>query len=201
MRHRKSHRKLGRRKGARRALLRSLVIGLFSARPTDDHAERIVTTPAKAKAARRFAEKLITLGKKGTLAARRRALELLPNKRVIRKLFDEIAPRYTDRDGGYTRILRLGRHRVGDDAQQVILELVGLSAPREPQPVRPTVSEQEPEEAPEEDAAAEGEPEAEEPEEGEAEETPEEESDETSEEEPAGEGDSGGSEETGDRPG
>jgi large subunit ribosomal protein L17 len=148
MRHRKSNRKLGRRKGARRALLRSLVIGLFSAKPTDEHAERIVTTPPKAKEVRRFAEKLITLGKKGTLAARRRALELLPNRQVVRRLFEEIAPRYADRSGGYTRILRLGTRRVGDDAPQVILELVGLSAPKEEAPVKPTVADEGPEEEP-----------------------------------------------------
>ena len=142
MRHRKTHRKLGRRSGARKALLRSLVRGLFLAEPTEDHAERIRTTPEKAKEARRLAERLITLGKKGTLAARRRALELLPDKRVIRKLFSEIAPRYTDRQGGYTRILRLGKPRVGDAAPQVIFELVGLSEKVEERPVRPTVADE-----------------------------------------------------------
>lgn len=139
MRHRKANRKLGRRSGPRRALLRGLVTSLFLAEPTGEHAERIQTTPEKAKEARRLAEKLITLGKKGTLAARRRALELLPNKRAVRKLFREIAPRYIDRPGGYTRILRLGR-RVGDDAPQVIFELVGLSEEVASRPVKPEVA-------------------------------------------------------------
>ncbi len=140
MRHRKTNRKLGRRSGPRRALLRGLVTSLFLAEPTEDHAERIQTTPEKAKEARRLAEKLITLGKKGTLAARRRALELLPNKRAVRKLFRDIAPRYIDRPGGYTRILRLGRRRVGDDAPQVIFELVGLSEEVASRPVKPEVA-------------------------------------------------------------
>ena len=138
MRHRKSNRKLGRRSAPRKALLRSLVLGLFMAEPTKEHAERIQTTPEKAKEARRVAERLITLGKKGTLAARRHALEILPNKRAVKKLFEEIAPRYTDRPGGYTRILRLGRPRVGDAASQCIFELVGLS--EETAAVKPEVA-------------------------------------------------------------
>jgi len=121
------------------------------AEPTDEHAERIRTTPEKAKEARRLAERLITLGKKGTLAARRRALQLLPNKRAVRKLFDEIAPRYADRPGGYTRILRLGRPRVGDAAPQVLFELVGISE-EVAAPPRPEVAveREEPEKQPEE---------------------------------------------------
>ena len=170
MRHRKAHRKLGRRTGHRRALLRSLVAGLFLTEPTEDHAERIQTTPAKAKEARRLAERLITLGKKGTLAARRRALELLPHKRAVRKLFQEIAPRYANRPGGYTRILRLGRPRVGDAADQVLFELVGLAeeaeAPVRPE-VAPEIQEPTPAEEPETEAGearepAEAEPEADE---------------------------------------
>jgi large subunit ribosomal protein L17 len=166
MRHRNAHRKLGRRSGARRALLRSLVRSLFLAEPTEEHAERIQTTPEKAKAARGLAEKLITLGKRNTLAARRRALELLPDKPAVRKLFDEIAPRYEDRNGGYTRILRLARGRVGDAADQVIFELVGRleAAPAAP---RPVVKDEEPEpgpaepKTPEENAEEEAEEEAE----------------------------------------
>ena len=138
MRHRKSNRKLGRRSAARKALFRSLVLGLFLADPTEDHAERIQTTPEKAKEARRLAERLITLGKRGTLAARRHALELLPNKRAIRKLFADIAPRYADRQGGYTRIIRLGRPRVGDAASQCIFELVGVTE-KTAAPVKPEV--------------------------------------------------------------
>ncbi|MFO7897860.1 MAG: 50S ribosomal protein L17 [Planctomycetota bacterium] len=183
MRHRKPLKKLGRRSGHRRATLRHLVVGLFLAQPTSSHAERIITTPAKAKAARRLAEKLITLGKKGTLAARRRALQLLPNKPAVRKLFDEIAPRYVDRPGGYTRILRLGERRVGDDAPQVLFELVGISEELAERPVQPTVDlGPEPEEEP-------AEPEEEEaPESGEAGEEPE-------QPEPAPEDESGGTEE------
>jgi len=139
MRHRKSNRKLGRRSGPRKALLRSLVAGLFLATPTEDHAERIQTTPEKAKEARRLAERLVTLGKRGTLAARRRALAILPHKRAVRKLFEEIAPRYAERPGGYTRILHLGTRRVGDDAAQVIFELVGI-AEKTGEPVRPEVA-------------------------------------------------------------
>jgi len=139
MRHRKAHRKLGRRSSPRKALLRGLVASLFLAEPTADHAERIQTTPAKAKEARRVAERLVTLGKKGTLSARRRALEILPNKRAVRKLFNDIAPRYADRNGGYTRILRLGRRRVGDDAAQAIFELVGAAEAAEA-PVKPDVA-------------------------------------------------------------
>ena len=153
MRHRKSNRKLGRRSGPRKALIRGLVASLFLAQPTDDHAERIQTTPEKAKEARRLAERLVTLGKKGTLAARRHALKLLPHKRVIRKLFGEIAPRYADRQGGYTRILRLGRPRVGDAASQVLFELVGI-AEKAGGPVKPEVA-VEPEAPPEPPAKAE----------------------------------------------
>jgi large subunit ribosomal protein L17 len=142
MRHGKAYRKHGRRSGARKVLLQSLVSGLFLTTPTEDHAERITTTIAKAKDARRFADKLITLGKKGTLTARRRALQLLPNKRVVRKLFAEIAPRYADRPGGYTRILTLGKRRVGDDAPQCLLELVGLSETVEAAPEKPVVADE-----------------------------------------------------------
>ena len=138
MRHRNSNRKLGRRSAPRRALLRSLVIGLIMAEPTEDHAERIQTTPEKAKEARRLAERLVTLGKKNTLASRRRALELLPHKKAVRKLFADIAPRYTERQGGYTRILRLGKVRVGDAASQVIFEFVQAAEAKGP--VKPEVA-------------------------------------------------------------
>ena len=140
MRHRKNQRKLGRRSAARKALMRSLVLGLIMAKPNDQHAERIYTTPEKAKEARRLAERLVTLSKKGTLASRRHALMLLPNKRAVKKLFEEIAPRYTNRNGGYTRILRLERARVGDAASQCVFEFVGLS---EEKAVKPEVAEDE----------------------------------------------------------
>lgn len=85
--------------------------------------KQIRTTDAKAKEARRVAEKLITLGKKGDLAARRKALSILPTKEDVNTLFNEIAPQYEEREGGYTRIVKLGR-RTNDAAPVSILELV-----------------------------------------------------------------------------
>ena len=117
MRHMKSGRKLGRNTNHRRATLRNIARNLFI------H-ERITTTPAKAKAARRFAEKLITLARKDTLHARRIALSRLPDREVVDILFEEIAPRFVDRPGGYTRIIPLAKRRLGDAAPQVIFELV-----------------------------------------------------------------------------
>jgi large subunit ribosomal protein L17 len=123
MRHNKSGVKLGRRKDERTALRRILIQQLF------DH-ERIRTTRAKAEAVRGQAEKLITLAKHGNDAgdekmvqARRLAHARLGDPRVVRKLFDDIAPRFTDRPGGYTRVLKLGK-RQGDAAEMVLLELV-----------------------------------------------------------------------------
>lgn len=116
MRHRKSGRKLGRSSGHRRSLYRNLVTELF-------RHERIKTTEAKGKAIRPKAEKLITLGKQGTLHARRLAAGRLNDPEILTKLFDEIALRYQDRAGGYTRILKLG-HRRGDNAPMVLIELV-----------------------------------------------------------------------------
>ncbi len=86
--------------------------------------ERIITTIAKAKELRPFAEKMITLGKRESLHARRRALSIIRRKSVVHKLFDSLAPRYADRRGGYTRIIRLG-FRKSDSAEEVIIELVG----------------------------------------------------------------------------
>jgi large subunit ribosomal protein L17 len=116
MRHRKAGRKLGRSSGHRRALYRNLITELF-------RHERIRTTEAKAKAVRGQAEKLITLGKRGDLHARRLAAARLNDPTVVTKLFDELADRYEERPGGYTRIFRLGR-RQGDGASMVLLELV-----------------------------------------------------------------------------
>lgn len=128
MRHRVGGYKLGRNPAHRKALLRNLVTALFK------HG-RIITTPAKAKAARPLAEKLITSARTGTLAARRNALKVLFEKDVVVKLFDEIAPAYADRPGGYTRILKrvrgLGKNRLGDNAETCIFELVGQEAQRE----------------------------------------------------------------------
>ncbi len=116
MRHRMGTRKLSRPTAHRKALLRNLVKSLFL------H-ESIRTTEAKAKEARRPAEKMITLGKDGSIHARRQALKFLNDKAIVVTLFDEIAPRFADRNGGYTRILRLGP-REGDGAPMVRLELL-----------------------------------------------------------------------------
>ena len=118
MRHQKTRYQLSRSASHRRALLRNL------AKEVIDH-ERIQTTEAKAKAVKPEVEKLITLAKRGDLHARRQAISTLqhPDKGVIYKLFDEIAPRYSAREGGYTRILKLGP-RSSDSTEMVYLELV-----------------------------------------------------------------------------
>lgn len=117
MRHRKSGRKLNRTSAHRKAMLRNLVTSLL------DH-ERIVTTVPKAKEARRVTEKMITLGKRGDLNARRQALAYIQSKKTVAKLFDELSPQYADRQGGYTRIIQTGT-RYGDAAPMAIIELVG----------------------------------------------------------------------------
>ncbi len=114
--HRVSGRRLSRYKDQRKALMRGLVAQLMT------H-ERITTTLAKAKETRIVAEKLITHGKKGNLHHRRLALAQVPNKKVVEKVFDDIAPRYADRAGGYTRIVKLGP-RSGDAAPMAVIELV-----------------------------------------------------------------------------
>ena len=116
MRHHVAGRRLSRSKDQRRALRKNLITQLFK------H-DRIKTTEAKAKAIRGDAEKLVTLAKRGDLHARRLAASRLNESEVLNKLFDELATRYEDRPGGYTRILRLGP-RPGDSAQMVLLELV-----------------------------------------------------------------------------
>ncbi|PKB78181.1 MAG: 50S ribosomal protein L17 [SAR202 cluster bacterium Io17-Chloro-G9] len=114
--HRIAGRKLGRYRDQRIALLRGLAAELIK------H-ERITTTLAKAKETRVVTEKLITYGKKGTLHHRRLALAKLPDKRVVKKVFDDVAPRYAERAGGYTRIIKLGP-RQGDAAPMAMIELV-----------------------------------------------------------------------------
>jgi len=116
MRHLKSGSKLGRNPWHRRATLRNLVTNLF------EHG-RIKTTLTRAKATRPVAEKIITLGKKDTLAARRQAAAYLMTPAMTQKLLSEIAPKFADRAGGYTRIIQAG-NRVGDGAKVAILELV-----------------------------------------------------------------------------
>ena len=116
MRHRWGGRKLGRTTSHRRAMLRNLVTSLL------EH-EKIETTDAKAKEVRRVAERMITLGKRGDLHARRMALRVVRTKEVTAKLFDELAPRFQERPGGYTRVLKV-RRRVGDAAPMSMIELV-----------------------------------------------------------------------------
>lgn len=116
MRHNNTGRRLGRNASHRDALYRNLVTSLFR------HG-KIQTTDAKAKELRRIAERLITLGKKGDLHARRRALAYVRDRDVVTKLFAELSPRYAERPGGYTRIVKLGARR-GDNAPLSVIELV-----------------------------------------------------------------------------
>jgi len=118
MRHRKSVDKLGRTAAHRKATLANLSAALFERK-------HIKTTEAKAKATRRVSERLITLAKKESLHARRLALRQLKHKRIVKILFEDIAPMYTDRPGGYTRVIKLGQ-RPGDGARMAIIELVGF---------------------------------------------------------------------------
>ena len=119
MRHLKSGRKLSRSSSHRWAMMRNLITSLL-------RDEKIRTTDPKAKELRRWAERVITLGKQGTLHARRQALGIVHDKAVVRKLFDTIAPRFKERPGGYTRIIKIGwRH--GDAAPVSLIELVGLT--------------------------------------------------------------------------
>jgi len=132
MRHRVAGRRLGRDSEHRLAMRRNMVASLF------EH-ETISTTIEKAKEVKPFAERLITLAKKGDLAARRRAIALLGDRSivveeegsyvkkgsVIGKLFSDLGPRYLDRNGGYTRIIRLAMRRLGDNGQLVLLQLIG----------------------------------------------------------------------------
>jgi large subunit ribosomal protein L17 len=116
MRHRQAGRKLNRTTSHRLMMLRNMVTSLF------EH-ERIETTEAKAKELRSLAERLITLGKKGDLHARRQALKIVNSKKVAHKLFTEITPRFAGRNGGYTHIMKT-RNRVGDGAALAIIELL-----------------------------------------------------------------------------
>ncbi|WP_428386300.1 50S ribosomal protein L17 [Mucisphaera sp.] len=142
MRHRVAGRKLGRNTPHRKSMFRNMAVSLLT------HGQ-ITTTLPKAKSVKPLVEKLISAAKKGDLASRRRVISMLGNDRimvrseedesltrnkygelvggpkVVKTLFDEIAPRYADRDGGYTRIVRLDRHRIGDGTQLCVLQLVG----------------------------------------------------------------------------
>jgi large subunit ribosomal protein L17 len=128
MRHRRAGKKLGRDSAHRRALYSNLAGALI------EHG-RIKTTQAKAKAVKPFAEQMITLGKRGDLHARRLALAELRSQDVVHQLFAEVAPRFAERPGGYTRIVKLGP-RLGDAAEMVYLELVDY----EPAGARPAAT-------------------------------------------------------------
>lgn len=117
MRHLVKGRKLRRTTAHRQALLRNLVTSFLEK-------ERIHTTLAKAKEARPLAEKMITLAKKNTLATKRRALAFLTKESAVKRLFEEIAPRFSERPGGYTRIVKTGL-RIGDGSHMALLELIG----------------------------------------------------------------------------
>ena len=139
MRHKVAGRKLGRTSAHRRALLRNLATALFQR-------ERILTTLPKAKELRPVAEKLISEGRKGTLHARRKLLGYLMTKDVAHKVMEEIAPRFTDRPGGYTRIIKVG-WRDGDKAEMAIIELLGseLKVGDKKKPEKSKAKEKEPE--------------------------------------------------------
>ncbi|RAP32248.1 50S ribosomal protein L17 [Candidatus Marinamargulisbacteria bacterium SCGC AG-439-L15] len=116
MRHQKGNKKLGKPTDQRLAMLKSIVEALFLN-------NRIRTTDTRAKEAKKIAEKLITLGKKGDLHSRRQALKLIPRNEVIHTVFSHVAPKYKQRDGGFTRIIKVGPRR-GDGALMSVLELV-----------------------------------------------------------------------------
>jgi large subunit ribosomal protein L17 len=121
MRHKVKSKKLGRSAEHRKALLASLVVNLIKRK-------RIKTTIAKARMAARHADKMVTIGKRGTVAARRLAVAALRDKDAVGLLFDDIAPQFGDRAGGYTRILKLGQ-RSSDASEMALLEWVGIAAP------------------------------------------------------------------------
>jgi len=123
MRHLKAGRQLSRNSAHRWALMRNLITALL-------REEKIQTTDPKAKELRRWVDRVITLGKRGSLHARRQALGIVQDKAVVRKLFDTIALRLKDRPGGYTRIIKLGIRR-GDAAQMSLIELVGAEGEKE----------------------------------------------------------------------
>ena len=123
MRHRVAGRKLSRHTQHRELMFRNMLVSLLQY-------ERIRTTLAKGKELRGWADRIISLGKQGTLHARRRAFALLLDKGIVKKLFDEIAPKFKDREGGYTRVYKLG-WRQGDGAPLSLVELVTYAAPEE----------------------------------------------------------------------
>jgi large subunit ribosomal protein L17 len=174
MRHRKTGRKLGRNTSHRKAMMRNMVTSFFDC-------EKITTTDARAKELRKMAEKLITMARRGDLHSRRLIMQVVRDKNTTAKLVDTIAPRYADRPGGYTRIIKLG-HRAGDNAALSMIELVEEELVAKPKkkkaPVKKVAKKVEApaEEAPAEEAPAEEAPAEEAPaEEAPAEEAPAEE--------------------------
>lgn len=136
MRHRKKTAKLGRDHSHRKAMMANMVSSLL------EH-EKINTTTARARELRRTADNMITFAKRGDLHARRQVLRLIPNKAVVSKLFEELGPRYSERNGGYTRIVKTEPRR-GDGAPMCIIELVGRGGASEPAPVKPKAKVEEP---------------------------------------------------------
>ncbi|SDZ84861.1 LSU ribosomal protein L17P [Desulfuromusa kysingii] len=138
MRHNKSGRRLGRKPDHRQHMMRNMVTSFFEN-------EKITTTVTRAKELRKLVDKMITLGKRGDLHARRQALQVITDQNVVAKLFDMVAPRFSERPGGYTRIIRLV-NRQGDNAPMAIIELVeegfvAKDTTTEPAPVSAEVSE------------------------------------------------------------
>jgi large subunit ribosomal protein L17 len=146
MRHLKSGSKLGKQPAHRRAVLRNLVTNLIEK-------ERIHTTILRAKATRRLAEKMITLGKRDSLHARRQAAAFLMTPGATEKLFKDLAPRFAQRPGGYTRIVRAG-WRLGDGAELAILEFIGSELKKKEKKARRKPAEEAPEEDTEKEAVA-----------------------------------------------
>ena len=133
MRHRKAGRKFSRTTSHRLMMLRNMVTSFF------EH-ERIETTEAKAKEVQRLAERLITLGKRGDLHARRQALMVINSREVVQKLFNEITPRFTERNGGYTHIVKT-KNRAGDGAALAIIELIPSEGKEEQPSTKPSKKE------------------------------------------------------------
>lgn len=146
MRHLVSGSKLGKQPAHRRAVLRNLVTNLVER-------ERIQTTLRRAKAARPIAERMITLGKRDSLHARRQAAAFLTTADATKKLFADLAPRFADRQGGYTRIVRSG-WRIGDGAELAILEFIGSELKKKEKKLKKKAVEEAPEEETEKEAAA-----------------------------------------------
>jgi large subunit ribosomal protein L17 len=146
MRHLVSGSKLGKQPAHRRAVLRNLVTNLI------EHG-RIETTILRAKAARPIAERMITLGKRDSLHARRQAAAFLMTPTATKKLFTDLAPRFAERPGGYTRIIRTG-WRIGDGAELAILEFIGFELKKKDQKPRRKAKEEAPEEKEEKEAVA-----------------------------------------------